>query len=174
MNPDTGRSGMTVSSLMQWGVAISVAVPIILFALLAFISLNASSNTLLYVDTAFAFITLIIVFTANQWVQRKVRERLASIADVCRDFMSGDRTVRVVVNGDDDVALMAQSVNALLDGYTASSPAVGAGGGSEAAALQAQIEKLRQEVSAVGDGDLRIQAEVTPDTLGVLLTPSTI
>jgi methyl-accepting chemotaxis protein len=34
--------------------------------------------------------------------------------------------------------------------------------------LQAQIEKLLQEVSAVGDGDLRVQAEVTPDTLGVL------
>src|SRR5262249_36279901 len=42
------------------------------------------------------------------------------------------------------------------------------GGGSDAAALQAQIEKLLQEVSAVGDGDLRVQAEVTPDTLGVL------
>ena len=40
--------------------------------------------------------------------------------------------------------------------------------GSDAAALQAQIEKLLQEVSAVGDGDLRVQAEVTPDTLGVL------
>jgi hypothetical protein len=34
--------------------------------------------------------------------------------------------------------------------------------------LQAQIENLLQEVSAVGDGDLRVQAEVTPDTLGVL------
>lgn len=38
----------------------------------------------------------------------------------------------------------------------------------DAAALQAQIESLLQEVSAVGDGDLRVQAKVTPDTLGVL------
>src|SRR6266700_6813153 len=30
------------------------------------------------------------------------------------------------------------------------------------------INALLQEVSAVGDGDLRVQAEVTPDTLGVL------
>ncbi len=37
-----------------------------------------------------------------------------------------------------------------------------------AATLQAQIEKLLQEVSYVGDGDLTVQAEVTPDTLGVL------
>lgn len=34
--------------------------------------------------------------------------------------------------------------------------------------LQSQIEKLLEEVSAVGDGDLRVQAEATPDTIGVL------
>jgi len=167
MNPDTNKSSMTVNALMQWGVAISIAVPIILFALLAFISLNADRNALLYVDTAFAFIALIVVFGVNQWVQRRVRERLASLADVCRDFSSGDRAVRAVVNGDDDVAMMALTINSLFDNYTTSSASMGVGG-SDAAALQAQIEKLLQEVSAVGDGDLRIQAEVTPDTLGVL------
>jgi methyl-accepting chemotaxis protein len=168
MNPDTSRSSMTVNALMQWGVAISIAVPVILFAFLAFISLNADRNSLLYVDTAFAFITLIIVFGANQWIQRRVRERLASLADVCRDFSNGDRTARAVVNGDDDVAVMALSLNALFDSYmTAGASSIGVGG-NDAAALQAQIEKLLQEVSAVGDGDLRIQAEVTPDTLGVL------
>src|SRR5205807_8231459 len=63
--------------------------------------------------------------------------------------------------------MVAMSINSLFDGYTASNAAMGVGG-SDAAALQAQIEKLLQEVSAVGDGDLRVQAEVTPDTLGVL------
>jgi len=71
------------------------------------------------------------------------------------------------VNGDDEAALLSVSLNSLFDGYTASNASMGVGG-SDAAALQAQIEKLLQEVSAVGDGDLRIQAEVTPDTLGVL------
>src|SRR5690242_9185768 len=109
MNPDTSKSGMTVNTLMQWGVAISIAVPIILFALLAFISLGADGSVLLYVDTAFALITLVVVFGVNQWVQRRVRERLASLADVCRDFCNGDHTVRAVVNGDDDVAMVALS-----------------------------------------------------------------
>jgi len=45
------------------------------------------------------------------------------------------------------------SLNSLFDGYTASNASMGVGG-SDAAALQAQIEKLLQEVSAVGDGDL--------------------
>jgi methyl-accepting chemotaxis protein len=38
----------------------------------------------------------------------------------------------------------------------------------ELAELQAQIEKLLVEISAVGDGDLRVSAEVTPDTVGVV------
>ena len=167
MNPDSSKSSMGLNLLMQWGMALSIAIPIIFFALIAIISLNASGNAILYADIVFALITLIAVFAINQWIQRKVRERLADLAVVCRDFSSGDHTVRIGVNGDDDVAMVAMSINALFDSYTTSSASMG-GGGSEAAALQAQIEKLLQEVSAVGDGDLRIQAEVTPDTLGVL------
>src|SRR5260370_9350394 len=141
MNPDTSKSSMTVNSLMQWGVAISIAVPIILFALLAFISLNADHNAFLYVDTAFAFLALIVVFGVNQWVQRRVRERLASLADVCRDFSSGDRTVRAVVNGDDEVALLSVSLNSLFNGYTAPNPSMVVGG-SMSAPLQSTVEKF--------------------------------
>src|SRR4029079_5856072 len=83
---------------------------------------------------------------------------------------AGQRDARAVVVGDDEYSLLAASVNALLDGVTA--PGMGISkalsDAPDAARLQAQIEKLLQEVSAVGDGDLRVQAEVTPDTLGVL------
>lgn len=40
--------------------------------------------------------------------------------------------------------------------------------GDKNVALQEQVIKLLNEVSAVGDGDLRVQAEVTADVLGVL------
>jgi methyl-accepting chemotaxis protein len=40
--------------------------------------------------------------------------------------------------------------------------------GNSDGVLFAQIEKLLQEVSAVADGDLRVQAEITPDLLGVV------
>jgi methyl-accepting chemotaxis protein len=79
--------------------------------------------------------------------------------------------MRAAVGGDDELSMLALSLNSLLDtqsfsGGSGSSSSLP--GSSDAAALQAQIEKLLQEVSAVGDGDLRVQAEVTPDTLGVL------
>src|SRR5436309_7879549 len=65
--------------------------------------------------------------------------------------------------------MLSMSLNTLLDSQgTSQNSNSFSVGGSDAAALQAQIEKLLQEVSAVGDGDLRVQAEVTPDTLGVL------
>jgi len=168
MNPDN-KGGMTVNALMQWGHAVSILLPIVAFAIFAFISLTgaATGNTLLFIIVACAVITFLAIFLVNQWVQRKVRERLAGMAEVCRDFTSGDHSVRTIVNGDDEAAILALAINSLLDnqGTVTNSPL---GSGGDAAALQAQIEKLLQEVSAVGDGDLRVQAEVTPDTLGVL------
>src|SRR5436305_2242725 len=74
-----------------------------------------------------------------------------------------------MVAGDDDFAMLCSSINQLLENQSNAAGGASFGNaGGDAAALQAQIEKLLQEVSAVGDGDLRVQAEVTPDTLGVL------
>ncbi len=102
-------------------------------------------------------------------VQRRIKEKLLGLFDVCRDYTSGNRTARATVNGDDEFAMLSNSLNTVLDSQGGSSgPSLNSGSGSDATALQAQIEKLLQEVSAVGDGDLRVQAEVTPDTLGVL------
>jgi methyl-accepting chemotaxis protein len=170
MNPDRNTGGMTVDALMQTGLIVSTAIPVLAFALLGFASLSLDHTTLVLVIVFCAIVVLLGVLIVNYFVQRRIKERLQGLVDVCRDFAGGDRAVRSLVNGDDDFAMLAMSLNSLLENQ-ASSPgiALGAAGASgDAAALQAQIEKLLQEVSAVGDGDLRVQAEVTPDTLGVL------
>ncbi len=106
----------------------------------------------------------------NYFVRRRILDRVQGLVDVCRKNATGDHSVRALVIGDDEFAMLAMSLNTLLDnqGFTSGGTAAPASSSSDAAALQAQIEKLLQEVSAVGDGDLRVQAEVTPDTLGVL------
>src|SRR6202035_5649768 len=97
-----------------------------------------------------------------------VKSCLLGLAEVCRDFANGDRSVRAAVSDDRELFQLSSALNSILDNQ-GSAPSVSMGAaGNDAAALQAQIEKLLQEVSAVGDGDLRVQAEVTPDTLGVL------
>ncbi len=174
MNPDRNRGGMTVSGLMNLGLAASAIIPAILLIVVgiyARLTITATDTSpLLVVVIICAIVALLAVVIANYLVNSRIKDRFLALADVCHDFASGDHRVRAPVDGDDEFSRLAASLNTLLDQQGAQ---VGAGatlssGGSDAAALQAQIEKLLQEVSAVGDGDLRVQAEVTPDTLGVL------
>ena len=174
MNPDRNRGGMTVSTLLRFGLVASTAIPVAVIAVLGFsataqLSGNAATTFVLIVF-ACAIIVLLAVLSINYIIQRKIEDRLHGLVDVCRDYAGGNRTVRSTVSGDDEFAMLSMSLNTLLDSQ--GTPSQGGtnynSGSGDASALQAQIEKLLQEVSAVGDGDLRVQAEVTPDTLGVL------
>lgn len=170
MNPDRNRGGMTMNALMLTGITASTGIPVLLFALLGFVyaTLKPGSATTIFglVILGCAITALLLVFTINYFVQRRIKDRLLGLNDVCRNYTSGDRTTRAAVQGNDEFAFLSRSLNTLLDGQGGNSASPLSGG--DADALQAQIEKLLQEVSAVGDGDLRVQAEVTPDTLGVL------
>src|SRR5438270_9057396 len=166
---DTDRGGMTISSLLLMGLIVSLAVPEIAILILGVIRGSVDQTVFTSAVVGTALVVLVGVLTVNYFVRRKVQDRLLSLVDVCRNFAGGDRAVRATVTGDDEFAMLSMSLNSLLDSQNFASGGSSHGGsGSDAAALQAQIEKLLQEVSAVGDGDLRIQAEVTPDTLGVL------
>ncbi|MBA2286030.1 MAG: methyl-accepting chemotaxis protein [Ktedonobacteraceae bacterium] len=170
MNPDRNRGGMTVSGLMYVWLAVSAIIPV-----LALVALAGLARVLVNDTTAFAVvavsIAVIVLFTiliTHYLVTRKIKDRFLALVDVCREYSGSDRSVRAAVNGDDDFAMLTVSLNTLLDSQNTQGGMALSTTGSDAAALQAQIEKLLQEVSAVGDGDLRVQAEVTPDTLGVL------
>lgn len=169
MNPDQTRSSASIHALMQWEVLWSIVAPFLVLAVLAFLSLSLKGNLLLYALAGGAVVVLVIVFIANYAIQRRIKNHFQEVTDVCRDYVGGDRSARVSVYGDDEFSQLCMTLNSLLDTQLPSAPgAAFSNNSSDAAALQAQIEKLLQEVSAVGDGDLRVQAEVTPDTLGVL------
>ncbi len=172
MNPDRNKGGMSVNALMLTGITASTGIPVLLFALLGFVyvTLNSGSRTTTFglVILGCAITALLLVFTINYFVQRRIKDKLLGLNDVCRDFAAGDRSARATVQGDDEFAMLSNSLNSVFDGQGGNASSQMNASGSDAAALQAQIEKLLQEVSAVGDGDLRVQAEVTPDTLGVL------
>ena len=113
-----------------------------------------------------------IVTVAGAWLRMRsmIRTQTLELAEVFRQVSNGERSLRAAVLGEDEFAVLAAAANSLLDGAPAGPGSVVSptADSQDAATLQAQIEKLLQEVSAVGDGDLRVQAEVTPDTLGVL------
>ena len=149
MNPDRNRGGMTVNGLMQLGLVLSAVIPVIMIAFLGVFASqriqssgnNADSTTFVLVVVACAIVALIGVLTVNYFVQREVKSRLLGLVDVCRDYAGGDRTIRAVVNGDDEFAMLSMSLNTLLDNQGTSQSGVSFGSnGNDAAALQALVE----------------------------------
>ena len=169
---DTDRGGMTVSSLLVMGLTASVVIPVIAIIVLGILIKGVTDQTVVvYMVGVFALIVLLGVLLVNYFVRRRILDRVQGLVNVCRKYAAGDHSVRAMVIGDDEFAMLSMSLNTLFDNQgfgTGGGTVAPASNSSDAAALQAQIEKLLQEVSAVGDGDLRVQAEVTPDTLGVL------
>src|SRR5207237_3754204 len=76
----------------------------------------------------------------------------------------GATSARARMSGHDEIFMVATSMNNMLDNIVRLIQNAQA----QRDNLQAQVEKLVSEVSGVGEGDLRIQAEVTTDALGVL------
>jgi len=132
-------------------------------------SLNALPPETTLWGITFGLAVVVVVAVAAAWMRMRsvIRSQTLELAELCRVATQGDRSVRAPVIGDDEFAMLSAAVNSVLD-TTSTAAQAGSPDVQNAATLQAQIEKLLQEVSAVGDGDLRVQAEVTPDTLGVL------
>lgn len=175
MDPNA-RSGASVSGQLNLLVSIATLAPAIAILGLGFYSIGqvsssngSGSDTLLWAVTLIvAVLTVLLVAFTSLRMRTLMRRQTLEIAEVCRQVSAGQRDARAPVVGDDEFSLLAVSVNAVLDGVPAPGVSKALVEMPDAARLQAQIEKLLQEVSAVGDGDLRVQAEVTPDTLGVL------
>src|SRR5579885_1115250 len=175
------RAGWSTGAQLNLFMLLSATIPVIaLIGLGAWAVANvpqSSSNakglpieTLMWGATL-GLALLVCLCVAVAWLRMRsiIRARALELADVCRQVSAGDKALRAPVKGEDEFAVLAAAVNSVLDGAPTTSSASGSSGDTQdAATLQAQIEKLLQEVSAVGDGDLRVQAEVTPDTLGVL------
>ncbi len=117
------------------------------------------------VSTAAAFlITLLVILTAGFLVNLTITRPLRQLSSLTRRIAKGDTSARANVSGRDEIYLVATSMNSMLDNIVQLIQETQ----TQRDILQSQVEKLVSEVSGVGEGDLRIQAEVTADALGVL------
>ena len=108
--------------------------------------------------------TFLIVLVTGWLVNQTISNPLRILATLTRRIGKGDTSARANIQGRDEIALVANSMNKMLDNIVSLIQQTQA----QRDNLQAQVEKLVGEVSIVGEGDLRIQAEVTNDALGVL------
>lgn len=138
---DSVAMGKTVTS-----VGPTVTQPILIATILAIIS------------------SILIVFTTGWLVNLTITQPLRRLASLTRRITRGDTSARARIVGRDEINLVANSMNSMLDNIVHLIQDAQA----QRDNLQAQVEKLVSEVSGVGEGDLRVQAEVTADALGVL------
>jgi methyl-accepting chemotaxis protein len=117
------------------------------------------------IATVISILGTIIIIIGTGWiVNLTITSPLRRLAALTRRISKGDTTARAHLVGRDEIYLVATSMNNMLDNIVRLIQDAQA----QRDNLQAQVEKLVSEVSGVGEGDLRIQAEVTADALGVL------
>ncbi|HCI78350.1 MAG TPA: hypothetical protein DHW02_01515, partial [Ktedonobacter sp.] len=128
-------------------------------------SVGASVRTPVIVATALAvLLSVIIIFLTGGLANLTIAFPLRRLAALTKDISGGNTNARASVIGRDEIALVASSMNSMLDNIVQLIQRTQA----ERDELQSQVEKLVSEVSGAGEGDLRIQAEVTANALGVL------
>ncbi len=108
--------------------------------------------------------TILLVFLIGYAVNQTITVPLRQLASLTRRIAKGETSARAPIAGRDEIYLVASSMNNMLDNIVHLIQDAQA----QRDNLQGQVEKLVSEVSGVGEGDLRVQAEVTADALGVL------
>jgi methyl-accepting chemotaxis protein len=123
-----------------------------------------TTQSIVFSTIAAFFLSLIIVIFSGSAVQRSITGPLTELVSLTKRISKGETTARAKVTSRDEIAIVATSMNNMLDNIVHLIQDTQ----GQHDVLQGQVEKLVSEVSGVGEGDLRVQAEVTADALGVL------
>jgi len=121
-------------------------------------------NPVVFGDVIAFLVTTVVVLTIGYIINITITRPLGQLTSLTRRIARGETGARARIVGRDEIYLVATSMNNMLDNIVRLIQETQA----QRDSLQAQVEKLVSEVSGVGEGDLRVQAEVTVDTLGVL------
>ncbi|MBA2679280.1 MAG: HAMP domain-containing protein [Ktedonobacteraceae bacterium] len=124
-----------------------------------------TQTNLFVLATITAFLsTLLIVTIVGYIIYRTITQPLHQLAMLTTRIAKGEIHARADVAGNDEIYQVAASINSMLDSILSLIQETQL----QRDFLKSQVEKLLCEVSGVGEGDLRVQAEVTGDALGVL------
>ncbi len=132
---------------------------------IAIAEVGAPQTNFTLLTTAIAFLsTVFIVIAIGYLVYLTITRPLHQLALLTRRIAKGETDARAEMSGRDEFYLVANSMNAMLDHIVQLMQQAQ----NQRDEWQAQVEKLVNEVSGIGEGDLRVQAEVMSNTLGVL------
>ncbi len=124
---------------------------------------SLTNPLLAYAAIALLF-TLLVIIAAGFLINFTIIRPLNQLVTLTRRVARGETSARANLAGRDEIALVATSMNGMLDvtGQLTQEAQ------NRHMDLQAQIGKLIHEVHGIGEGDLQIHAEVQPNELGRL------
>ncbi len=108
--------------------------------------------------------TLLVIVATGFLINFSIIHPLGQLVALTRRVARGETDARANLAGHDEISLVATSMNGMLD-VTGQLMREAQNRHMD---LQAQIGKLIDEVNGIGEGDLRIQAEIMPNELGRL------
>ncbi len=126
---------------------------------------DPSQTNPIILTTIIAFLaTVLTVIMIGYLINLTITRPLGQLTTLTRRIAEGETQARAQILGHDEIYTIANSMNNMLDNIVRLIQETQ----SQRDVLQGQVEKLVGEVSGVGEGDLRVQAQVTTDALGVL------
>lgn len=123
-------------------------------------------NTSSMVVAALLVVALISILLAVYMAKRLsegLTNQLAHILEIIREIDKGNFEVRTDLRNDDELGLMANTLNGMLDNITVLIQSQ-----EERETIQESIMKLLEDISALTDGDFTGRAEVTEDMTGAI------
>ncbi|MDM8542061.1 methyl-accepting chemotaxis protein [Desulfococcaceae bacterium HSG7] len=108
-------------------------------------------------------IGVIVLFFFSRWFAGGLTTQVEHIMNLFGDIGIGDFDARTEVTSEDELGVMATSLNAMLDNTLTLIQT-----SEERDAMQSSVMKLLEEISGLADGDLTVRAEVTEDFTGAI------
>ncbi len=109
-------------------------------------------------------LSMLVVFAIGFFVNQTITRPLYQLVTLTRRIIAGETTARSDVRGNDEIARVAGSINAMLDHIVQLMQE----SRFQRDYLSQRVEKLIADVKGIGEGDLRMRAEVRGDALGAL------
>lgn len=125
---------------------------------------SARMQPIFTVTVAALLLIILVIVVTGLIVNRTITRPLSQLALLTARIADGRMEDRAPVRGRDEIAVVSHAMNTMLNNIVHLMQDTQ----TQRDHLQARVEKLVSEVCDVGEGDLRVQAEVTSDALGVL------
>ncbi len=109
------------------------------------------------------FLTLVVVAIVAYLISRTLTVQVNHIMDLFNEIGMGNFEARTPVTSQDELGLMASSLNAMLDNTLSLIQS-----SEERDTMQASVMKLLTEISGLAEGNLASRAEVTEDFTGAI------